>query len=272
MCNIDAGIAKLDSILKELGYCSHSSYIQADQLREILLAMKEDDKKIKIGGYQELALRITQTNSRVQNIEEKCGCKVKFKDEVHKDIHVLVNTCNSLADRLARLEAWSDNADKLLNAHEPSSVSECKHRWGKNDRTGIEWCVDCVEPKPTPTPEVDEKSIHANYCPSHYGKKKKCICNKDNAPKQDVPKEHLKTSVEKCVHDYYPIFGLGYLSNRLSGYVCKKCGDAKRNKEYDTIEISRRVAEEYLKYSRAGLPETNNLVTELKLALSKEGK
>jgi len=106
-------------------------------------------------------------------------------------------------------------------------------------------------------------------CNCRYHERRVCdICQNFKPNSLDTP----KPSVEKCEHDYYPIFGLGNLSNRLSGYVCKKCGDVKRNKEYDTIEISRRVAEEYLKYSRAGLPETNNLVTELKLALSKEGK
>lgn len=88
MFNVLKALKKLDSLMFPSGY------IKIEELREVLFAGQDDsveERNIKIGGYQELALRIEQINKRLQSIEEKCGCKVKFKESVN--------------ERLARLES-----------------------------------------------------------------------------------------------------------------------------------------------------------------------
>ena len=65
---IDAMVRKLDE-MQEADTANIPDY---DQLRLILLAGKEEQpKELKIGGYQELALRIVEVNRRLQTIEEK---------------------------------------------------------------------------------------------------------------------------------------------------------------------------------------------------------
>ena len=57
-------------------------------LHTILSALQEpeDDKKIKIGGYQELAVRIENANQRIGDIESKCLVKlIDCNNKINKE-------------------------------------------------------------------------------------------------------------------------------------------------------------------------------------------
>jgi hypothetical protein len=93
MFNVTKALKKLIecSIGDDTKHCN--GYVTFAELNAIFESGQSDEveeKKIKIGGYQELAVRIKNANRRIGDIEAKCGCKVKFKDSVE--------------ERLARLE------------------------------------------------------------------------------------------------------------------------------------------------------------------------
>ena len=89
-----------------------------------------EKKELKIGGYQELALRIEQINRRIGDIESKCSCKVKFKDDV--------------LNRLDRLEANAKCCSNGFQNEEHDCQKKPEHR----------------NPEPCTCPDADEPHVH----------------------------------------------------------------------------------------------------------------
>ena len=81
-------------------------------------SMKEpEDKTIKIGGYQELALRITNANQRIGELENKVGSKNPKKE--------LGLTIEQLAERVTRLEKIEPE-ERLGAGHTGACLDGCQ--------------------------------------------------------------------------------------------------------------------------------------------------
>lgn len=137
MVNVKAGIKKIEIVQREKekegeGCLKYSINGTLEILKEILTAMDTpDEKNVKIGGYQELALRITQANLRMQTIEEKCGCKVKFKEDMEKRVAELENLLRQVSNRLVDATRRIDEIEKRTG----SQTVIGKDTWNSNDKT-----------------------------------------------------------------------------------------------------------------------------------------
>ena len=138
----------------------------------------------------------------------------RFKS-IENSEHVIVNTLNSLSDRLAKLEermGMLENPFMSFKPKPPVPPSECEHEWSKK-ATGISY----------------------QFC-----LKKGC-----DAQRGDIVEPVVPSDEPKCEHKW------SKNPDCEGNYICLKCQDiTKDGEEHDTISISRKVAEEWLRHCR----------------------
>lgn len=83
--NTKRALEKLDEFRLSMIDVRHYTYLE--ELREILIALDDDggDKQF-LNKYQDVVNRIKQVCNRIEAIESKCGCKVKWKESIEKRI------------------------------------------------------------------------------------------------------------------------------------------------------------------------------------------
>jgi hypothetical protein len=215
--NIKAGLAKLDE-LENIRKCV--GHVRLEWMREILLAMKEpeDDKKIKIGGYQELALRITNANTRIGELENKFGSK-----NPKKELGIAIK---QLSDRLARLEEGRQNQGRIndelyvsvdrLNNHTGCSQPVAEHSCSAQS---CDTCHDMHDSVPCEKPEPSTYKTCDAYC-------------------QTCRTAYVAADGHKCVTDRYGDMGI----------KCEKHGQTNCIACYEPSSVSEcRIAEKEAK-------------------------